>query len=84
MAVLPADTSLDIEHLHIDWPRQMPPWRKLAPVCEMIQSIRALALAGLRQRFPDDTRTQRQRRLADLSFGPGLAVRVCGPLAEDV
>jgi len=83
MAVLSADTSPDIENIQIERLRQMPPWRKLALVCEMNQTVRALALAGLRQRHPHDTPAQRQRRLADLLLGPELAARVYGLLPEE-
>jgi len=83
MAVLSADTSPDIENIQIERLRQMPPWRKLALVCEMNQTVRALALAGLRQRYPHDTPAQRQRRLADLLLGPELATRVYGLLPEE-
>ena len=38
------------------------------------QAVGALALAGLRQRHPKDTRDQR-RRLADLLLGPERALR---------
>ena len=61
----------------------MPAWRKLALVGDMNETVRALALAGLRQRHPNDTPAQRRRRLADLMLGPELAARVYGPLQED-
>jgi hypothetical protein len=38
--------------------------------------VRTLALAGLRQRYPDESPEQRRRRLADLILGPDLARRV--------
>ena len=60
----------------------MPPWRKLELVGDMTEAVRTLALAGLRQRHPDDTLEQRRRRLADLVLGPELAERVYGPLQE--
>ncbi len=61
----------------------MPPWRKLELMAEMGQTVRTLALAGLRQRHPDDTAAQRQRRLADLMLGHDLADRVYGAGPED-
>ena len=51
-------------------------------VSEMNRTIRALALAGLRQRYPADTPAMRQRRLADLLLGPELAARAYGPFQE--
>jgi hypothetical protein len=54
-AILSSDTSSDAERLQVEGLRQMPPWRKLALVGEMNQTVRALVLAELRQRYPDDT-----------------------------
>ena len=78
-----ADTRPDIENLRIARLRQMPSWRKMELTCEMSQTVRALARAGLRQRYPHDTPAQHQRRLADLLLGPELAARVYGPLPEE-
>ena len=83
MALLSTDTLPDIESIQVERLRQMPPWRKMALMAEMSQTVRTLALAGLRQRYPDDTPAQRQRRLADLILGPELATRVYGPLSEE-
>jgi hypothetical protein len=69
MTTLSPDTTPEIERLQVERLRQMPPWRKMALMAEMSQTVRLLALAGLRQRHPDDTPAQRQRRLADLSLG---------------
>jgi hypothetical protein len=41
---------------------------------------RALALAGLRERFPHDSPAQLRRRLADLWLGAELAAKAYGPL----
>ena len=75
-----ADTHPEIERRRIQGLRAMPPWRKIALVAEMNQTVRSLALAGLRQRHPHDTAAQRRRRLADLVLGSELAARVYGPL----
>lgn len=83
MTTLSPDTSPQIERIQIEGLRQMPPWRKLALVGDMNEAVRGLALAGLRQRYPDDTPAQRRRRLADLVLGPELATRVYGPLQKD-
>jgi hypothetical protein len=83
MTTLHDDTSLEIERLQIDGLRQMPSWRKLALTAEMSQTVRTLALAGVRQRFPQETPAQRRRRLADLVLGPELALRAYGPPLED-
>jgi hypothetical protein len=82
MATLSPDTSPEIEMLQIEGLRQMPPWRKLALVSSMNRMVRCLALAGLRERYPDDNPAQRRRRLADLILGPDLAARAYGPEPE--
>lgn len=83
MSALSPDTHPDIERLQIERLRQMPAWRKMALMAEMSESVRALALAGLRHRYPADTPAQRRRRLADLLLGPDLAARVYGPFPEE-
>ena len=83
MATLSPDTDPEIEKVQIEGLRQMPAWRKLAMVGSMNRMVRALALAGLRERYPDDTPAQRHRRLADLVLGPELAARALGPSQEE-
>ena len=85
MSTLSDDTHPDVERLQIERLREMPPWRKLVLMAEMSESVRTLALAGLRQRHPGDTPAQLRRRLADLLLGPELAARAYGPAppAED-
>jgi hypothetical protein len=83
MGTLSPDTVPQIEEFQIQRLRQMPPWRKMALMGDMSRTVQTLALAGLRQRFPDDTPDQRRRRLADLLLGPELATRVYGPMQEE-
>ena len=75
------DTHPEIEQLQVEQLRQMPTWRKMALMAELSESVRMLALAGLRQRYPSDTPAQRRRRLADLLLGPELAARAYGPFS---
>ena len=82
MTTLSLDTHSEIERWQIERLRQMPSWRKMALVGEMNRTVRTLALAGLRQRHPDDSPAQRRRRLADLLLGPESAARVYDPLPE--
>jgi hypothetical protein len=77
-----SDAHPDIERIQIERLRQMSPWRKIELVGDMNESVRTLALAGLWQRFPDDTPALRRRRLADLMLGPELAAHVYGPRQE--
>jgi len=83
MSTLSADTSPEIEEFQIQWLRHMPSWRKMALMSDMSRTVQSLALAGLRQRYPDDTPDQRRRRLADLLLGPELAARVYGDWGEE-
>jgi hypothetical protein len=73
----------EIERLRLAGLRQMPAWRKLELTAEMGRTVQMLALAGLRQRYPDDTPARRRRRLADLLLGPELAARAYGPPPEE-
>jgi len=79
---LSPDTRPEAEAVLINLLRQAPPWRKLHMVGQLNQTVRTLALSGLRQRHPDATPQELRRRLADLLLGPDLAVRVYGPLPE--
>ena len=83
MSALWPDTHPEVERLQIERLRQTPDWRKMELMAEMGQSVRTLALAGLRQRYPTDTPAQRRRRLADLLLGPDLAARAYGPAVEE-
>lgn len=83
MSTLWPDTHPEIERLQVERLRKMPSWRKVTLMAEMAESVRALALAGLRQRYPTDTPVQRRRRLADLLLGPELAALAYGPPPEE-
>jgi hypothetical protein len=75
-----SDTHPEIARQQIEQLRQMPAWRKLALASDMTETIKSLALAGLRQRYPDEPPAHHHRRLADLLLGPDLALRAYGPL----
>jgi hypothetical protein len=80
---LAEDTAPEAERVLIELWRRASPARK----CEMIVSInlagRALALAGLRARYPLDAPDQLRRRLADLWLGPELAAKAYGRFVPD-
>jgi hypothetical protein len=63
----------------IELMRKAPPWRKLELVAQLNETVRLLALSGLRQQYPDATPEELQRLLADLLLGPELAERAYGP-----
>ena len=83
MALLSEDTAPEIERMQVELLRAMPSWRKAALVGEMWRTVRMMAMVGLRERHPQDSPAQLQRRLADLMLGPDLAERAYGPLPEE-
>lgn len=81
MSSLFSDTCLEAEAVLIRLLRQAPPWRKLEMVDQLNQTVKLLALTGLRQRFPQDDEKHLRRRLADLLLGEELALRAYGPVS---
>jgi hypothetical protein len=79
VATLSPDTSPEIERLQIEGMRRLPTWRKMAMVSSMNRMVRSLAMAGLRERHPDDSPAQLRHRLADLLLGTELAAQALGP-----
>ncbi len=77
-----SDTRPEVAALQLSLLRQATPARKLAMVGEMNQTVKTLALSGLRSRYPNDSPEMLRRRLADLILGPELACKVYGPLVE--
>jgi len=75
-----SDTRPEAEAVLIGLLRQAPPWRKLHMVGQLNQTVRTLALSGLRARHPQASPQELRRRLADLLLGPDLAALVYGPL----
>jgi hypothetical protein len=82
MATLFSDTRPEAEAVLIELLRAAPPWRKLQLMDQLNESVRVLALSGLRQRYPHADEAELRRRLADLLLGPKLAATVYGPLPE--
>ncbi len=78
-----ADTDAQTEAVLINLLRQASPARKLIMVGELNTTVRILALAGLRQRFPAASNAELQRRLADLLLGADLANQAYGPLTRE-
>ncbi len=76
------DTSAVVEKIQLDLLRQAPGWRKIEMVGQMNETVRTLALAGLRQRHPTAPPGLIQRYLADQLLGAELAAKVYGPLQE--
>jgi hypothetical protein len=74
------DTDADAERVQMEIYRRMPPWKKIQLVEEANRMSRALALAGLRSRFPYASPEEIRRRFFGLWLGEELATRVYGPL----
>ena len=75
-----SDTHPKMEALQIRLLREAPPWRKMEMLAGLNASAKSLALAGLRQRYPQASEGELRRRLADLLLGEDLARKVYGEL----
>lgn len=83
MSSFNADTSPAAEQVQLELMRRAPAWRKLHAVGQLWATLRTLALSGLRERYPHASEAELRRRLADLTLGSELAMRVYGPLPEE-
>jgi hypothetical protein len=81
--IMISDTHPTMERLQIELLRQTPAWRKADMLGQMYQTVKQLAISGLRHRHPEAKEAEIRRRLADLLLGPELADKVYGPLQVD-
>ena len=77
-----SDTSPAAEKIQLDLLRQAPTWRKIEMVGQMNDTVRTLALSGLRRRYPTAPPDLIWRYLADQLLGTELAAKVYGPRPE--
>ena len=77
-----SDTRPEIAALQRRLLRQVGPARKMAMVGQMNQTVKVLALSGLRSRYPSESLEMLRRRLADLVLGPALARLAYGPIID--
>ncbi len=77
-----SDTDPEAHRIHIDLMRRAEGWRKLQLADQLHQSLRMLALAGLRARYPGASPEELRRRLADVLLGAALAEQAYGPIAN--
>jgi len=75
-----SDTSRTAERVLFDLARDAPAWRKVELMGELYETVRDLAMSGLRDRYPSSSDNELRRRLADILLGAELASRVYGPL----
>lgn len=72
-APLADDTPRDIEQRQIDAWRRMTPTQKAELIVRTSQAARDMALAGIRDRYPQATPREQFLRLAILTLGRELA-----------
>ena len=83
MTSLYSDTDPKAERVQIELLRRVPAWRKIQMVSQLNETVRTLALSGLRQRHPDASPQALRRLLADLVLGESLAEKVYGPIQKN-
>ena len=75
------DTSREAERAQLKKWRAMSPGQRLSLAVSMSQSVRAMALAGVRQRYPDASAREQLLRLAVTIHGRDLATAAYPELA---
>jgi hypothetical protein len=80
MSLLSSDTHPTIETMQIQFWRQASPTQKMQMLARLNASARAVALSGLRTRYPEANQAELRRRLAGLLLGEELAHKVYGEL----
>ena len=78
MSVLSSDTHPKIEKMQIELIRHMPSWKKFAAVDDLNETVKILAVIGIKERRPNATPKQVQRMLAERMLGVELAQKVYG------
>ena len=76
MSVLSSDTHPKIEQIQIELIQRMTTWKKFAIVDGLNETVKTLAVSGIKQRHPNATPQQVHRMLADLMLGADLARKV--------
>lgn len=82
MTGLSSDTHPNMEDLQIRLWRQASPTRKMQALAQLNASLRLLAMAGLRARYPYAGEAELRRRLAGLLLGEELACKVYGEVSR--
>ena len=80
MTALYSDTHPKMEALQIRLWRQASPTKKMNMLAQLNSSVRILALAGLRSRFPNASESELRYKMAVLLLGEDLAQKVYGNL----
>lgn len=76
MTTLFSDTHPDMEAMCIQFIRRMPAWKKMSIVDGLNETVKTLAISGIKQRHPTATPEQIHRMLAEIMLGAELAQKV--------
>lgn len=76
MSPLSSDTHPKMEALQIQVIRHMPAWKKISMVNDLNETIKTLAVSGIKERHPNATPQEIHRILAELMLGAELARKV--------
>ena len=80
--VMTSDTAEEANQVLVELLRRAPIWRKLEMMGQLNLMAKSLAEGNLRRQYPEATKNELRRRLADRLLGPELAATVYGSLAE--
>ncbi|MBL1173428.1 MAG: hypothetical protein PGMFKBFP_02948 [Anaerolineales bacterium] len=78
MTALYSDTHPKMEALQIELIRRMPAWKKISIMDGLNETVKTMAISGIKQRHPNAAPAQIQRMLAELMLGAELAQKVYG------
>lgn len=73
-----SDTHPKMEALQIQIIRRMPAWKKMSIVDSLNETVKTLALSGIKERHPNASPEQVRYLLAGMMFGAELARKVYG------
>jgi len=76
MSALSSDTHPKMEALQIELIRRMTSWKKISIVDGLNETVKLMAVTGIKQRNPNATPEQIHRMLAELMLGQELARKV--------
>jgi hypothetical protein len=76
MSTLFPDTHPKMEALQIDLIRRMPSWKKISIMEGLNETVKTLAISGIKERHPNATPQEIHRMLAELILGAELAQKV--------
>ncbi|MBI3738174.1 MAG: hypothetical protein HY258_03915 [Chloroflexi bacterium] len=62
--------------MQIELIRRMPAWKKISIMDGLNETVKTLAISGIKERHPDATPQQIQRMLAEMMLGEELARKI--------